>query len=161
MANSGVGGSISAASDAQISNPILDNILVVNGSNRWQNVPISGKAALAYNGGFETIASLTSTANTTLNLASGNIFNVTLNVATTTFAFSVSGASTTKACSFTVYIKQSAAGNNAIVWPASVMWSNATPPTHSTGSNAIDIVVFESINGGTTWFGSLVGTNFS
>ncbi|QQS20428.1 hypothetical protein IPL85_02540 [Candidatus Saccharibacteria bacterium] len=106
----------------------------------------------------ETVSTQTSTASTTLNLSNGNVFNVTLAVATTTFTFS--GATAGRACSFAVYLKQDASGNRAVTWPASVKWSGGAP-TLTTSANAIDIVVFESIDGGTTWFGSLVGTNFA
>lgn len=110
-------------------------------------------------GGQETVSAITSTASTTLNLTNGNVFNVTLNVATTTFTFS--GATSGKACSFAVYLKQNATGNRAVTWPGSVRWADGTEPTISTTANAMDIVVFESLDGGTIWYGSLVGTAFA
>lgn len=109
-------------------------------------------------GGQETVSTITSTSSTTLDLADGNVFNVTLNVATTTFSFT--GATSGKACSFTLYLRQNATGNRAVVWPGSARWSGGDP-TLSTAANAVDIVVFESLNGGTTWYGSLVGTAFA
>ncbi len=157
MGSPGVGGTISAASDVSFNSPAQDDLLI-RGASYWSNTPAAGKVALASRGGVENVSAITSTASTTLNLANGNIFNVTLNVATTTFTFS--GATNGKGCSFAVYLRQAAA-NRAVVWPASVRWSGGTAPTISTTANAVDIVVFESIDGGTTWYGSLVGTNFS
>lgn len=116
-------------------------------------------AARVTGGGLETVSTATSTASTTLNLTNGNVFNITLAVATTTFTFS--GATSGKACSFGLYLTQDSTGSRAVTWPASVKWAGGTAPTLSTGASDVDILVFETINGGTTWFGSLVGTNFS
>lgn len=157
MANGGVGGSFSAASDAQISNAATDDILVRNSSGRWQNTPIVGKAAMATNGGLETVATISATGNVALDLATGNVFNVTLTGNTTFTAFN--GSTNGKACSFSLYLKQDATGGRTVAWPTGVRWSGGAP-TLSTAANAIDILVFESLNGGTVWFGSLVGTNF-
>ncbi len=157
MGSPGVGGTISAASDVSFSSPTQDDLLI-RGTSYWSNTPAAGKVALASKGGVENVSAVTSTASTTLNLNNGNVFNVTLNVATTTFTFT--GATAGKACSFAVYLRQNAA-NRAVAWPASVKWAGGTAPTISTTANAVDIVVFESIDGGTTWYGSLVGTNFS
>ena len=74
--------------------------------------------------------------------------------------FTFSGATSGKACSFAVYLKQDASGNRAVVWPGGVKWSGGAP-TLSTSANAIDVVVFESLDGGTNWYGSLVGTAFA
>lgn len=117
------------------------------------------RSALAVEGGLETIVPVTSTATTTLNLANGNIFDVTLNVASTAFVFTATpNASSTKSCSFTLYLKQGT-GSNAVTWPSGVRWSGGAP-TLSTTLGAVDILVFESINGGGVWYGSLVGLDF-
>ncbi|MGE5309544.1 MAG: hypothetical protein ACM3JF_00510 [Sphaerimonospora mesophila] len=158
MGSPGVGGTISAASDVSLNNPTQDD-LFIRGASYWSNMPATGKVALASNGGVENVSTITSTASTTLNLANGNVFNVTLNVATTTFTFS--GATSGKACSFAIYLKQNATGNRAVTWPASAKWAGGTAPTISTAANAVDIVVFESIDGGTNWYGSLVGNAFA
>lgn len=127
----------------------------LSGTADAPTVPV---AARVTGGGQETVSTVTSTASTTLNLANGNVFNVTLAVATTTFTFS--GATSGKACSFAVYLKQDATGSRAVTWPSSVKWSGGAP-TLSTTANAVDIVVFESLDGGTNWYGSLVGTAFA
>lgn len=127
----------------------------LGGTADLPTVPI---AARVTGGGQETVSAVTSTASTTLNLTNGNVFNVTLAVATTTFTFS--GATSGKACSFAVYLKQDASGNRAVEWPGGVKWSGGAP-TLSTSANAIDVVVFESLDGGTNWYGSLVGVAFA
>ena len=42
----------------------------------------------------------------------------------------------------------------AVTWPASVKWPGGTAPTISTGSGAIDVVILETDDGGTTWLGN-------
>jgi len=158
MANGGVGGSFSAATDAQISNPVTDDILVRNSGGRWQNMPVASKAALATKGGQETVSTVAaSTSSTTLDLNNGNVFSVTLSANTT---LSVSNVANGKACSFSLYLKQDGTGSRTVTWPSGTKWSGGAP-TLSTAANAVDICVLESIDGGTTWYASLVGTNFA
>lgn len=110
-------------------------------------------------GGQETVSTNSAaTGAVTLNLANGNVFSLTLTGAIT---LTFSGATAGKACSFAVYLKQDTTGGRSISWPASVKWAGGSSPTLSTAANAVDIVVFESIDGGTIWYGSLVGTAFS
>lgn len=158
MGSPGVGGTLSAASDTVFNSPAQDDLLLRD-SGYWRNVPATGKVALANKGGAETVSTITSTASTTLNLNDGNVFNVTLNVATTAFTFT--GATAARACSFAIYLRQNATGNRAVTWPASTRWAGGTKPTLSTAANAVDIVVFESIDNGATWYGSLVGLAFA
>jgi len=155
MGSPGVGGSLSAASDVSFNNPAQDELLLRDGSY-WKNMTLAGKVALPIKGGVETVSTASVSGSTTLDLANGNVFNLTLTGATT---FTFSGATAGKACSFTVYTKQDATGSRTITWPASVKWSGGAP-VPSTAANATDIFVFESLDGGTTWFGSLVGLNF-
>lgn len=121
--------------------------------------PTVQNVARANGGGLEKISNVTAAGGTVdLDLANGNVFNVTMN-ASSTFNFKGATGTTTNASSFTVYLKMSAA-NLTATWPTpSVKWSGGAP-TLSTTSGATDILVFETINGGTTWYGSLVGTNF-
>jgi hypothetical protein len=122
------------------------------------DLPVVQNVARANGGGLESVVNLTASgANTTLNLGSGNVFNVRMS-ANTTFAFS--GATTGKACSFSLYLTQDGTGGRTVSWPSGVLWSGGAP-TVSSNANAVDVFVFETINGGSTWFGSLVGTNFS
>jgi hypothetical protein len=93
----------------------------------------------------------------TLNLANGNVFNLTL---TGNVTFTFTGATSGKACSFGLYLTQDSTGARTATWPGSVKWPDATAPVLSPGANATDMLVFESINGGTTWFGTLAGNNF-
>lgn len=152
-------GTIGGASDVALSNPVTSNFLAYNTSlGKWQNTPLNGYATLANQGGMEGYwSNFNATGAITLDLANGNIFRLTLKGDVT---FSFTGSTNNLGCSFTLYIKQDGTGSRAVTWPTSVAWAGGVAPTLSTGANAMDIVVFETITGGTTWFGALVGTNF-
>lgn len=121
------------------------------------DAPTVQNVARANGGGLETVSTANTGSAYTINLASGNVFNLTAN-ANVTFTFA--GATSGKACSFSLYVKQDATGGRTVTWPASVRWSGGAPVL-STAANALDALVFESLDGGSTWFGSLVGTNFA
>lgn len=126
-------------------------------ASREDHVHPTAGLTLATGGGQEGIVTINNASGATnLSLATGNIFNVTLSGDVT---FSFSGAVAGKACSFGLYISQDVTGGHLITWPAGVKWSGGIPSL-STAASAVDILVFETINGGGVWFGSLVGTNF-
>ncbi|HEX8390039.1 MAG TPA: hypothetical protein VF597_01310 [Candidatus Saccharimonadales bacterium] len=153
------GGAISGASDVALNNPANTNIFSYNGTlQKWQNTSLTGQVSLATGGGAETISTIGSaTGAVTLNLANGNVFNVTL-TGNTTFTFS--GATAGRACSLSLYLTENATGGYGVTWPSSVKWSGGAP-TLATAAGNVNILVFETLNGGTTWFGSLVGANFA
>ena len=110
---------------------------------------------LATGGGQEQIVTNTNaTGSVTLNLTNGNVFNLTL-TGSVTLAFS--GATNGVACSFTLYLTQDNTGGRSVTWPGSVSWIGGVAPTLTTTANAINVLVFETLNGGTTWFGSTIG----
>jgi hypothetical protein len=109
----------------------------------------------------ETKTSPSSSSGTlTLDLENGNVFEVTLteNVTTTNFN---NPPTSGNGGSFTLILKQDATGGRTFAWPSSVDWSNGVSPTISTAANAVDILTFLTVDGGTTWYGFLSGVNFS
>lgn len=93
------------------------------------------------------------TGTVTLDLTTGNTFNITPTGAVT-FVFSnppVSGS----VGSFTLIINQGAT-TYAAIWSTSITWLNDSIPDISTTSKTY-ILTFVTINGGTRWYGSLVG----
>lgn len=157
MGFSGSGSTISSATDVFLSSPATGKVLTYNaGTAKWND----GLApALATGGGVEKLNAMGSGSGTrAIDLASGNVVSATLAGATT---FTFTGATASTACSFGLYLTQDATGSRTVTWPLSVKWAGGTAPTLSTAANAVDILVFETINGGTTWYGSLVGANFS
>lgn len=110
-------------------------------------------------GGLEDVATVASAgSSTTLNLASGNIFDVTLTAAACTLT--LSGATNGKACTMTTVFHQDATGSRTVTWPASVKWANAATPVLTTTASKTDIFSLVTVNGGTTWYGFVSGINF-
>ncbi len=150
---------ISGAEDVFVSAPAANQYFGYDtGSSKWINTSLTGRVALATAGGSETVSTnATASGSVTLNLTNGNVFNITT---TGNVTFTFSGATSGRACSFALYLRQDATGNRTVSWPASVRWSGGAP-ARTTSASAVDIFVFESIDGGTNWYGSLVGANFS
>ena len=90
----------------------------------------------------------------TLNMRDGTNFvhDLTENV---TYTFS-NPASSGKVSSFTLKVIQGATART-ITWPSSVDWAGATAPTLSTDNDAVDVFVFMTHDGGTTWYGFTAG----
>jgi hypothetical protein len=90
----------------------------------------------------------------TLNMRDGTSFvhDLTENV---TYTFS-NAASSGKVSSFTLKVIQGSTART-ITWPASVDWAGATAPTLSTDNDAVDVFVFMTHDGGTTWYGFTAG----
>jgi len=107
------------------------------------------------NGTIEEVTSITSSSNAaTLDLQDGNVFehDLTENV---TYTFSNPAASGRASCFILKVIQGSTA--RTITWPSSVDWNAATAPTLSTTDNAVDVFGFITIDGGTTYYGFVLG----
>ena len=107
----------------------------------------------------DDVNTITSSSNAaTINLQLGNVFehDLTENV---TYTFSNPGASGTG----TVFVLKVIQGSTArtITWPTSVDWAGGTAPTLSTGNNEVDVFVFFTIDGGTTYYGFTAGQDLS
>lgn len=107
--------------------------------------------AKSYN---ETYVALGTTGAVTVDCEAGNTFmcDATGDV---TFTFSNPPASGTAYTMSIEFIQDSTA--RTITWPASVDWPSATAPTISTDSGAVDVFVFTTRDGGTTWYGFTAG----
>jgi hypothetical protein len=107
----------------------------------------------------DDVNTITSSSNAaTINLRLGNVFehDLTENV---TYTFSNPGASGTA----TVFVLKIIQGSSArvITWPGSVDWSGGSAPTLSTGNDDVDVFVFFSIDGGTTYYGFTAGQDLA
>lgn len=108
--------------------------------------------AKSYN---ETFLAVTSSAGAvTVNCETGNVFSHTL-TENTTFTFSNPPATGT-AYGFTLKTVQDSTART-ITWPASVDWAGGEAPTISAGSGEVDVFVFYTHDGGTTWYGFTAG----
>lgn len=107
------------------------------------------------NGTIEEVTSITSSSNAaTINLRDGNVFehDLTENV---TYTFSNPAASGRASCFILKVIQGSTA--RVITWPTSVDWNSATAPTLTTTNDGVDIFGFITIDGGTTYYGFVLG----
>ena len=104
-------------------------------------------------------------ATATVDLATGNFFVFDLqstNADITTFTVSNTNATANRLSNFIVKVIQGSTdreftwgGLTAFKWPA------ATAPTLTTGNDKVDILSFTTYDNGTTWYGQLVGQDFS
>lgn len=129
-------------------------------------LPLSGgtmTGAISFVSGqkyYETYTTFSSSAGSlTINCASGSVFQVTLteNVTSTTFSNAPSSGT---AYGFTLRVIQGSPART-ITWPAAVDWPGATAPTLSSGSGDVDVFVFFTTDGGTTWYGFTAGQDLS
>ena len=91
-----------------------------------------------------------------INLTLGNSVTATVDTSTNTFTFSNPTASD-ELCGFTLELTNG--GSQTVNWPASVDWAGASAPTLTT--SGVDYLVFWTVNGGTRWYGALVGAAFA
>tara|TARA_R110002167_G_scaffold133808_1_gene319068 strand:+ start:120 stop:1469 length:1350 start_codon:yes stop_codon:yes gene_type:complete len=101
----------------------------------------------------EDAVTLTGTS-TTIDLATATNFLHDLTGATT-YTFS-NPSSTGNATAFTLKIIQDSTAR-AITWPSSVDWAGGTAPTLTATNNGVDVFVFYTIDGGTTYYGFTAG----
>ncbi len=94
----------------------------------------------------------------TLNLETGNVFNVALNAAITTLTISNPPA-TGRAGSFTLVLTADGTAR-AVTWGAAVKWAGGTAPTLTSTTGKKDIIVMTTLDAGTSYFAVVAGQNF-
>ena len=100
---------------------------------------------------------VTSSSNaTTVDCRDGGTFSHTL-TENTTFTFSNVPASGTAYIMSIEIIQDSSASGFTVTWPSSVDFPAATAPTLTATADAVDVFVFTTRDGGTTWYGFTAG----
>ena len=103
-----------------------------------------------YGGAAMNVVTLATTSNT-VNVALANYF-ISTPAGTSTWIFT--GAPVSRDSSFVLQLANG--GSYTVTWPSSVRWPANTAPTLST--NGVDVLIFSTVNTGTTWRGSsLIG----
>ena len=110
--------------------------------------------ATSYNESYVAVTS--SGAATTVNCETGNTFSHTL-TENTTFTFSNPPATGTSYSMSVEIIQDAGASGYTVTWPASVDFPAATAPTLTATASAVDVFVFTTRDGGTTWYGFTAG----
>ena len=107
----------------------------------------------------ETVA-LTSGTSVTLDISQGSVFTITLAHNISTFTWS-NPATSGDVSAFVLKVTQDGTGNSTIAFPAAVDFAGGTAPTLSTGAADVDVFVFFTVNGGTTYYGFTAGLDMS
>lgn len=109
----------------------------------------------------ETSASQGSASGTiTVDYSAGSVHEITLTGNMTSLTVNNPPASG-KVGALTLIFKQDATGSRTATWPAAFVFPGGTDMVLSTAANAVDIVSFITINGGSTWYSVEVGKAFS
>ena len=103
----------------------------------------------------ESEAVTSSSGSATFNLQDSTNFTLALSENITTMTFSNPAASG-RVSAFTMKVTQDSTART-ITWPSSVDWPNGNAPTLSTTSGAVDVFVFFTNDGGTTYYGFTAG----
>jgi hypothetical protein len=151
----------SVGADATVTLPGTDATLATLGANTFtgtqsfEDQVLSRPKLIDYS---ETHVALGSIGGGTqdIDLESGNDFSGTVDTAETTFTFSNPPA-TGSVGSFTLELTNG--GSQTVNWPASVDWAGGTAP--SLTAAGVDVLVFRTRDGGTTWFGFAAGLDMS
>jgi hypothetical protein len=88
----------------------------------------------------------------------GYVKTITL---TANCTFTLTGATSGQASTLELVLTQDATGNRTVTWPSSVKWSGAVAPALTTTAAAVDRILLTSYNGGTTWYGDLIGRGYA
>jgi trimeric autotransporter adhesin len=96
----------------------------------------------------------------TLDLETGNVFEVVLTANVTSLILANAPLSG-RAGAATLIFRQDGAGGRTLSWPGSVKWPGGAPPAVTATANAIDIYAIVTRDGGTTWYGFPGGQDFS
>jgi hypothetical protein len=128
----------------------ISSLPLLSGNNAWTGVQ-------SWKGFGETYAAPAITAGTlTIDLSQATFFNVASNANITTFT--VTNAPAGLASSFTAVFT----GNGTAYTQSwgSVKWPGGIAPTLTSTNGKKDVVAFFTNDGGSTWFGLVVGQNF-
>lgn len=101
----------------------------------------------------ETVTTANTGTSYAINFNNGPNFNLTL-TGNCTFTFTNPPANSG---SFSVILRQDGTGGRSATWPASVDWPGGSAPSLSAGANAVDVLTFFTVDGGTNWNGFLAG----
>lgn len=89
----------------------------------------------------------------------GPVKLITLNSAACTFTFTT--VTSGREIWMLLVLIQDATGGRLVTWPT-IKWAGGVgAPTLSTPANAVDRVLVTTYNGGTTWYGDVVGKNYA
>lgn len=143
------GGDAIAIGKTPVTGGTSGNCLVVSSGKVGQSA--SCGATSAYNTAAISAGTLA------IDLSLGPVFNVSSNANITTLT--ITGATAGRAAAFELYLTGNGTGYTQS-WGASVKWASGVTPTLTTTNGKVDRIAFETNDGGTTWYASLIGQNY-
>lgn len=94
--------------------------------------------------------------NLELDMSDGKrVFKATLTAAVTQLSVINASGSNLNSQTITMCLTQGT-GANKISWPSNVIWSYGREPVLTFTQNSIDVIQFLTVDGGSTWYGSLL-----
>ena len=94
-----------------------------------------------------------------LDLSLAQVFNVSLNAGISAFIVTNVPQTASRAIGFSLFLTANGTAQG-ISWGSAVKWPSAIPPTLTTTNNKTDILSFTTLDGGTSYFGSVAGQNY-
>lgn len=101
-----------------------------------------------------------SAATLNIDMSLGSSFTFTLDATITTMNITNIPASG-KFASFVLRMLANGSGQTWNWFSSTVKWPSASTPTRTTTSGRLDVYYFHTVDGGSTWFGSVVGQNWT
>jgi hypothetical protein len=139
--------------------PAADEIALVEGGTEALRITSANfTRPLAY---ADTVVALGNSGTaTTINLQSGNVFTATL---TGNCTFTLSNPIATGSSSFTLILTNDGTGGRTVAWSGGTFRfpGGASALGRTATANAVDVWVFFTPNGGTTWYGAIPMKNLS
>ena len=141
---------VNFASGSNVTFAVASNTLTISSTGG-----ASGDFVTTTAGGGEILSTVAASGATeTIDLANGNVHDITL-TANCTFTFTAPAAG--RARSFTLVLRQDGTGSRLATWPGSVVWSGGVAPTLATAASSVDVLTFFTLDGGTVWYGFPTG----
>jgi len=126
-------------------------VTLVEGDITNLTTDLAARTTVANGGGETYFDAGNSGAAKTLDLANGNVQKLTL---TANCTITLTSPATGAYRSLLIYVFQDATGSRTITWPASVKWGTAGAPTLTTTASKMDKILLDTVDGGTTWYGT-------
>lgn len=151
------GGRITAASNTTISLGTMasqnaNNVSITGGNitgitTLGANTTVAGNADFDFNG--TIVQNIVTVGASSIDCSTGNYFTKTIS-GTTTFTFDTVPQSRR----YGFILQLTNGGSQTVNWPATVVWPAGTAPTLT--ASGVDLLIFTTSNGGTTWRGSSI-----
>tara|TARA_B100000287_G_scaffold424411_1_gene469000 strand:+ start:2625 stop:3881 length:1257 start_codon:yes stop_codon:yes gene_type:complete len=116
---------------------------------------------LRINGCFDeavTAAVISATNVLTIDATSASVFTIDFDKNITTYNITLPSAS--RAVSLTFLFTNTDGNQYTVSWPANTKWAGGTDPTMTSTQNYVDIITLSTVDGGSSWYGFVGGSEF-